>query len=100
MESGDLVFASIFAREFSCDSPEVRQYVALRKEFIGDGVTKAAVQRMADRKQAQRLNNIAINTMGGRFQSYTLERFCDITVAGEEDMKDFTGWSKPPKEEK
>jgi hypothetical protein len=98
MESGDLVYASIFAREFSCDSPEVRQYVALREEFIGDGVTKTAIQRMADRKQAQRLNNIAINTMIGRFQNYTLERFCDIKVAGEEDMKDFNGWSNPTEE--
>lgn len=98
METGDLVYGSIYTREFSCGSPEVQQYLTLRAEFVGDGRTKSAVQLMTDRTQAGRLYNIAVNTMIGRFHNYIINRFCGIKAAGEEDMKKFQGWSNPTKE--
>ena len=88
----NLIYGSIFSRQFSCESKEVQEYVAFRAEFVGDG---SVLFNMRERKQAKRLYNIAVNTMIGRFQSYTLDRFCGIQVAGEEDMKKFTGWSRP-----
>ncbi len=91
----NLIYGSIFSREFSCESKEVQEYVALRAEFVGDG---SVLSHMSGRKQAKRLYNIAVNTMIGRFQSYTLDRFCGIQVAGEEDMEEFTGWSRPTME--
>jgi len=98
MEAGDLLQSTIFRHEFSCNSPEVQQYVRLRAEFVGNGRKKSAVQRMTDRAQAQRLYNIAVNTMISRFHSYILERFCGIKVAGEEDMSPYiyTEQRKPP----
>lgn len=98
MEAGDIIYGSIFSREFSCDSADVRNYVDFRKEFVGSDELPSARQRMHDKKQAQELYEIGVNTVISRFCNYTLERFCNIKVAGKEDMKDYTGWSKPAKE--
>ncbi len=95
MEAGRLVRGSIHSKEFSCESPEVKQYLAQRKEFVGDEKTPSAVQRMAEKAQARRMYNIGVNMVSSRFLSYALDRFCGIQTAGEEDMKKYTGSSIP-----
>ncbi len=95
--TSNLIYGSILNHEFSCMSREVQEYMVFRSELVG---SKSILPRIKDQAQAQRLYNIAVNTMIGRFQSYTLERFCGLAVAGKEDMRRFTGWAKPVKEER
>jgi hypothetical protein len=40
----NLIYGSIFSRDFSCESKEVQEYVALREEFVGE---KSVLSRMS-----------------------------------------------------
>ncbi len=95
LEAGDLMRGTIYSREFSCHSPEVRQYLNLRAEFVGDEQKKSALQLMGDRAQANELYDIGINTEINRFLRYAIERYCGDKAAGEEDMKFYASFNSP-----
>ncbi|MCP4988724.1 MAG: hypothetical protein GY928_22550 [Colwellia sp.] len=95
MLAGDLMFGSVFKRKFSCDTPEVEQYLNYRLAFIGDEHTKSAFQRMQSQEQAKRLYGIAVKTYTSRMSSYILARFCNIKTAGEDVIDDAHFTYKP-----
>lgn len=96
MTAGDILFESIFSRKFNCKSKAVQDYIRFRKMFIGDGISKTALQRMSDKNQAKTLYGIAVETLVSQFWSEIFDRFCNVKVPGkirEEKRDKFLGSS-------
>jgi hypothetical protein len=86
MELSDVIANEIMTDAFTCNSKYLRQYLALRAEFAGDGTTTPLYRQMRDQRQAQSLYNVAINTIANCFTSYVAQTYCGLEVAGKEDM--------------
>jgi hypothetical protein len=84
IETGDLVYGSIFKKTFSCDSQEIRSYLALREALVANKDT--VLLRMADKAQARTLYDLVVNIEVARYLHYSLKRFCGLDAAGKEDM--------------
>jgi hypothetical protein len=94
--SGDLIHGIIFKHSFACDSPEVHRYLELRNALVGNDDT--VLSRMKDKKQAATFYDLAVNTQGARYLHYSLQRYCGLEAAGQEDMSRYRGTAKTPEE--
>lgn len=83
-ELRDVIRGDIHSREFSCDSPFVKQYVHVRKEFVAPENGLPAYKQMKDKVAAKTLYDWAVNNQSS--MRYVLEHYCGYDVAGEEDM--------------
>lgn len=88
-ETGDLIYGSIFQKTFTCNSGEIKSYIALREALVANKET--VLLRMADKSQGRTLYNLAVNTEAARYLRYSLKRFCRLEAAGEEDMRKYRG---------
>lgn len=94
--SANLIHQTIFKKTFSCDSDEIRRYLGERKELVGED--SSVLDRMRDKQQVKTFHHLAVNTQGARFFAYSLQRFCGLQAAGEEDMSKYRGAVKTPEQ--
>lgn len=85
LELGEVIRSQIWSKEFCCDDSYVKQYIAMRKEFIeGSNEMNPAYQRMREKAQAKSVHNMAISTVPARFMKYILKKYCKEVVPGKE----------------
>lgn len=95
-ETGDLIYGSIFQKTFTCNSEEIKSYLALREALVANKET--VLLRVADKSQGRTFYNLAVNTESARYLRYSLKRFCRLEATGQEDMENYKGTRQTPEE--
>jgi hypothetical protein len=87
---GDLIEASIYPGNFSCDNSYIPLYLDARREFIDPKSINHVWERLhsVQKQQAELIYNVAIDSVHSSFLKYILEHCCEIEAPGEEAFFD------------
>lgn len=83
---GDLIEATIYPGNFRCSDPNISLYIEARREFTDSAATNYVWEsyHRQEKRQAETLYGVAIDTVGSSFQKYIIEHYCGMDVPGEE----------------
>ena len=78
-----VIQGGIYNRHFDCEDSAIKQYVAIRQEFVKPASGLPAYRRMNERVAASTLYSWAID--GQKSMKYVINHYCGYEVAGKED---------------